>query len=196
LSGIALGDSTVAAYAGGDAVMSFITTSINKESMAVPGQTIAQQTAVYAASSYGYNSKWSVIQVGLNDLDPAEAASVAIARLQSLVDAVRARSPASAKVLIAKMTPCRARLITVYGGVNGPIAYQKWLDMNEAITGGGATPITNVDARISAHEPLLNDGSGNLAAPYDTGDNIHENNAGRIIIAQAWTDALTTLGVL
>ena len=194
-SGFALGDSTVAAYLGQNAVIDYVGTAKQKRTLAVPGQTIAQQLLVWESAQFKESADWVVIQVGLNDLDPAEAASVAIARLQTVVTSVRRYSPSTCKVLIAQMTPCRARLIGLYGGVNGPIAYQKWLDMNDAIAGNGATPITGVDGRVTAHVALLNDGSGNLAAAYDI-DTIHENNAGREIIGQAWEDALTALGVL
>jgi lysophospholipase L1-like esterase len=175
--------------------MSYITSIYNKISLATTGHTIAQQRAVFESTPFSPSVPWLIMQVGLNDLDPAEAASVAIARLQGLVTSAQAILPPASKVFVAQMTPCKARLITIYGAVNGPIAYQKWFDMNTAIAGGGATPITGADGAITAHVALLNDGSGNLAAAYDLGDGIHENNDGRQIIATAWTDALTAAGV-
>lgn len=195
VSGIAIGDSTIAAYLGQNEVMFYVPTSLNKHTQAVPNDTIQGQARDFGLSSYALTARWAVVQVGLNNLNPAEATATTIARLQTLVTNARARLPASSKLLVSKMTPCRAQLISLYGGVNGPLAYQKWLDMNEAIAGGGATPITGADARITAHEPLLNDGSGNLAAAYAS-DSIHPNNAGRAIVGQAWTDALNLLGVL
>lgn len=196
---VAIGDSTVAAYLGHNAVISHSATAKTKIEAAVSGDTIAQQRTRWEASGAAPLAAWVVIQVGLNDLDPAESAATAIARLQGLVDQVRSDVPTQCKVLVSKMIPCRARLINIYGAINGQISYQKWLDMNEAIAGGGAHPITGVDGRVTAHEPLLNDGAGNLAAAYEIVgifDGIHENNAGRIIIADAWDDALTALGVL
>lgn len=174
---------------------SFIDSAHNSVILADPADTIAQQKTAWQAAPGKSLAIWVVVQVGLNDLDPAEAASVAIARLQDLVDTVQADVPDSTGVFIAKMIPCRARLIVLYGATNGLIAYQKWLDMNESIAGGGPTPITNVDGRIAAHEPLMNDGAGNLKPEYDTGDGIHPNNAGRAVNAQAWEDALVAAGV-
>lgn len=132
------------------------------------------------------------MQVGLNDLAPTEAASVAVTRLQVLVNSIADDAP-NARIVVATMTPCRARLIAVYGGTNGEKAYQKWLSMNDAIAGIGGGPITGVDARVTSHTDSLNDGSGNLAAAYDTGDGIHENNAAREIIAAAWQVAIDAL---
>lgn len=192
----ALGDSTIAAYQGGANLMTLLTSARTKNTVAVPGHTIAQQrTAFNALAAPRDAAGWAIIQVGLNDLAPAEAASVAIARLQTLVNDVRAALGRWTPVLVGQMIPCRQRLINLYGATNGPTAYQKWLDMNDAIAGTGPTPITNVDGRITAHVPLMNDGNGNLKAEYDTGDGIHPNTAGRQVNADAWVAALTALDV-
>ena len=84
------------------------------------------------------------------------------------------------------MIPCKARLLSLYGATQGAVSYQKWLDLNESLAGLGPNPITGVDGRITAHEPLMNDGSGNLLAAYDLGDGIHPNAAGRQINADAY----------
>lgn len=193
---IAVGDSTIAAFDGNMDVPAFIRGAEGWQ-IAVPAETIAQQRTRWnaIADSTAYASDAVVVQIGLNDLDPAESAATALARLQLLIDDINADKLGDMQVLISQMLPCRARLITLYGGTNGPIAYQKWLDMNDAIAGNGGNAITGVDGRITAHVALLNDGAGNLAAAYDTGDGIHENNAGRRIIAQAWIDGLSAVGV-
>lgn len=193
---IVLGDSTVAAYAGTNAVTDYLSVPrLTVNNLAVPGHTITQQQTVWSAFEAKDQARAVIVQVGLNDLDPAETAAAAIARLQGLVDTVRSRILSGAAILAATMTPCRQRLIDVYGAVNGPVSYQKWLDINTALSGGGATPITGVDGRITAHTAALNDGSGNLAAAYNTGDNIHENNAGRRIVGNAYAPALIAVGV-
>lgn len=191
----AMGDSTVATYNGQREVTSYIA-EIDDLVFAVPAQTIAQQRARWNAMSDRSQFDSVVIQVGLNDLAPGESAATALARLQAFVDDVVALRPANCPLLIGQMTPCRQRLINIYGGTGGPVAYQKWLDMNDAIAGIGPNAITGADGRITAHVSLLDDGSGNLAPAYDTGDGIHENNAGRQIIAEAWEDALVAAGVL
>lgn len=193
---IMLGDSTIAAYLGTTAVLDYVGTSLTKTSLADEGDTINEQRLVFAASAFRDDARWVCFQIGLNDLDPAEAASVAIARMQTLVDTVRiCTRPRTLKVM-SLMDPCRARMIALYGPVNGEIAYQKWTTMNEAYAGLGPTPVTGVDVRVTAHVPLMSDGSGNLLPIYDTGDGIHPNNAGRAVNGQAITNALTAAGVL
>jgi hypothetical protein len=165
-------------------------------SIAVPGNTIAQQKTAYLATSNRATFDYTIVQVGLNDLNPAEAASVAIARLQDLIDTINSNKKTGSLVIVSTMTPAKQRLIDVYGATNGAISYQKWLDMNAAIKGEGATPITGASLRISNHTTYLNDGAGNLDAAYDLGDHIHENNAARQIIAHLWRDGLAQLGIL
>lgn len=197
-SAYAIGDSNVAAYLGQDAILDFITSAYTKITAAIPSQTIAQQHATWLnlQKTVPGTVMWAVIQVGLNDLDPVEpSAAPALARLQLLVDEVKYDAGYSRPVLVAKMTPCRARLISLFGATQGAVAYQKWLDMNDGIAGLGANAITGVDGRVTAHEALLNDGNGNLDKGYDMGDGIHTTNAARAINAQAWEDALTALGV-
>lgn len=191
---LAIGDSTVAPYGGyGGVLDSFVQTPFTKANIAVPGDTINGQQTKFLNNPARRTAAWVVIQVGLNDLSGSSTAAK-IAQLQDLVDTVRSETPAGCRILISKMIPCRARLINLYGEVNGPIAHQRWLDMNDAIAGNGSAPIAGVDGRVTAHEPLLNDGAGNLAAAYDSGDGIHENNAGRQIVGQSWMDALELLG--
>lgn len=191
----AMGDSTIAAYAGGTAIMDLISSQRTEIDLSDPGDTIAQQKALWVGQTITESEVgWVVMQIGLNDLDPAEAASAAIARLQDLADTIKA-GIGGRVLLIGQMVPCRQRMINIHGPVDGETAYQKWLDMNEAIAGAGATPITGVDGRITAHVPLMNDGSGNLKAEYDTGDGIHPNTAGRQVIADAWEAAINAAGM-
>jgi lysophospholipase L1-like esterase len=188
--GAALGDSTVAAYNGSNAITDYFTTPQTLAMLAVPAHTIVQQKTQWTGFANKARTKWAVVQVGLNDLVPAEAASVAIARLQDLVTTIKQQSSLKTKVLIAKMTPARQRMIDLYGATDGLVAYQKWLDMNAAIAGTGPTPIAGVAGRITTHTDDMNDGAGNLAAAYDTGDHVHPNNAGRQIDGLAWNAGL------
>jgi hypothetical protein len=182
-----IGDSTIASYLGTSAIFDFFNFNGTLTSVATAGDTIAQQKTKWDALSSGTKlaMNYVFIQVGLNDLNPAETASVAMARYQTLVDKVILDAP-NAVIVLGTMTPCRQRLINVYGAVDGVTAYNKWLAMNQAIQGGGAFPINGADKIAYSHTASLNDGSGNLAVAYDTGDGIHENNAGRLIIANSW----------
>lgn len=192
-----LGDSTVATYRGGTQLIDLIGTTRTKVQVAVPGDTIAGQKNKWQMLTVNPALVgWVIIQIGLNDLDPTVATATTIAALQDLVNTVRATIGAGKPLLISQMTPCRSRLIFVYGSTNGPLAYQKWLDINTAIAGGGSTPITGVDARITAHVAQMNDGTGNLLPQYDTGDGIHPTTMGRQLAANAWVGGLASLSLV
>lgn len=196
-----LGDSTVATYssASGVPVASLLRSAADSrniafKSLAIGGATTAEQETNWDAFSEKGDLRWIMIQVGLNDIDPAEAAAPAIARIQDLVDAVNADKPAGAKVYIGTMIPCYARMITRYGaGAPADASYAKWQAMNEAIRGEGSTPITGVDGRVSSHTTDMDGGAGYLDAAYDSGDGIHPNNAGRQVIASAWLEVIDPL---
>jgi lysophospholipase L1-like esterase len=167
-------------------------------STAAPSHTIVQQQSVWTntlLSTIKKSARFVVIRVGLNDLGPPESAATALGRYQTLVNTVAADAP-QARIYTATMTPCKARLITLLGAIAGATAYQKWLDMNEAISGGGGIPITGMYGVITAHTDQLNDGAGNLVAAYDEGDGIHPKNAGRRIIALRYIDKLSIDGTL
>lgn len=192
--GYALGDSTVAAYLGQPSLISLVSTIRTPVNIATPGDIISGQKSRWQALTIDTSLVgWVVVQIGLNDLSPGESANVAISRLQDLILTVRASIGSRRKLLVSNMLPARQRLIDLYGDTNGPISQQKWVDINAAIAGAGPSPITGVDYRIVSHVPLLDDGSGNLAAAYDTGDHIHPNAAGRKIMADAWKTALVAL---
>lgn len=203
-NGCVLGDSVIASYdvASGVPTASLLRAAVDSRnsalaSLAIGGATIAQQTTNWNAFTGKADLRWVMIEVGLNDIDPAVATATSIAALQSLVNAVNASKPAGCKVFIATMTPAYARMITRYGaGAPALASLAKWNDMNTAIMNGGGTPITGVDGRINAHTIAMDDGAGNLAAAYDGGDGIHPNNAGRQIIAIAWNSLLRSEGLL
>lgn len=193
----ALGDSTVANNGVNQpAILSLLASGRIKNYLAVPGHTIAQQKTVWVGTTVvAADVGWVIVQIGLNDLAPAEAASVAIARLQDLINTVRATIGPTKTLLISQMIPCRQRLINIYGAVDGVTSQQKWVDMNAAIAGTGPTPITGVDGRITSHVALMGDGAGNLKSIYDTGDAIHPNTAGRTVNAAAWLSGLRSINV-
>ena len=184
------GDSTVAAYLGYNSVSSYLSTPLTVHDIAVPGDTIADQKADFDALPYLDYARFNkvVVQIGLNDVSAASASSK-ITALQGYVDDIRAKIQPQSKITISKMTPAKQRWIDLFGSTDGATAQTCWTDINEAIAGNGATPITNVDYRASNHATLLDDGAGNLAAAYDHGDHIHENNAGRQIVAASWQAA-------
>ena len=186
-----IGDSTVAAFAGGAAIYDLLGTIRLDQDLSVAGNNISQQTTAWNTTTivdniFGYVT----VQIGLNDMAPAEAATVALARLQLLIDTIRTDIGADRKIIICQMTPARQRWIDLYGGVDGLTAQQKWEDMNEAIMGLGANPITDTDYQVDAHVALMGDELFNLLPEYDTGDGIHPNTAGRQVNADAMIDVI------
>ena len=191
LRAYALGNSTVGPYSGQPSIISLLTTSNTKVNVAVAGDTIAQQKADWNSLSVNsLGTAWVVLQVGLNDLNPSVGTTASkIAEIQDLVDTIKA-DIGSKPLYVAKMLPCKQRLVDVYGA-NAALSQQRWVDMNEAIAGNGSSPITGVQGRIVSHVPLMDDGLGNLKSVYDLGDGIHPNTAGRQIMATAWEEFTT-----
>lgn len=202
-NGVLLGDSTVATYSGLNPISTYLLTPADTLAGttitvdAVSGNTIAQQQAAWTADANKATYDWIAIMVGLNDLlTPAETAATVIGRYQTFINTINAGKKSGAIIIASTMTPDRQYLINNLGGTNGPLAYQKWLDINTAIMGGGGTPITGIDYRVNNHTTALNDGAGNMAQAYDNGDYIHENNAGRAVVASEWRSVLNSAGFL
>lgn len=201
--GLIIGNSTITAYLGYTEVGVYVFTTADTAAgstyfnQAVPGHTISDQLTVYRADGNKSTYDWIIVEIGLNDLSISNSAATTLGAYQRLIDTIRLYSKAGAKILVSAMTPCRQRLDTLYGGTNGPLSYQKWIDMNYAIMGGGSNKITGVDYRINDHVAKLSDGDGRLLWYYEgPGDHIHENNAGRQVIGLTWRKALNDLGFL
>jgi len=200
--GAILGNSTIATYSCGLGIENFLMTTADSAlgttitNLAVPGHTIAQQMAVWQADANKATYDWIIVEVGLNNLDYTVSAATSLADYQVLIDTINAQKKSTATVIVSAMTPDRQRLIDIWGSTNGNIAYQKWITMNNAIMGGQPYRITGVNYRVNEHIPYLSDTAGNLLEQFDCGDHVHENNAGRKIIAAAWRKKLASLGYL
>jgi len=183
-----LGNSTVADNGAGQPSVASLLNDASEysiQSMAVPGATISGQETSWGTYSalMRHTRQYTFIEVGLNDLsNDGEAFSTVAGRYQSLVNTVRADVGADRKIILCTMTPANAVL--------SDNAYTKWLQLNEAIMGGGASAITGADYRLNSHTATLNDGSGNLKAEYDSGDGIHPNESGRQVIADTYETIL------
>jgi hypothetical protein len=161
-------------------------------SLARPSDTLANQTTAYNASIYpGLSSiKAVIIEAGINNVNAGSPAATVISDYQTFVNLAHSKNP-SAKVVCTKLTPDKQYSDTLSTGY-----YTVWQTVNTAITGGGGTPITGCDAVVSTPSDTLNDGAGNLAAAYDSGDHIHPNYDGRQILGTGWYTALHTLGLI
>lgn len=186
-SGVLLGDSTTAAYLTFSAVDVFLENAgglAGIANLAVPGHTIAQQKTAWTNDANKATYDWIIVRVGLNDL--GSASSAVITALQDLVDTINSGKKSGAVVIICALTSSRASI--------GETKYVKWLAVNEAIMGGGSTPITGVNYRIDAYNDVIGDANDNLKTLYDYGDHIHMNNPGRIIIAGEYKAILKKAG--
>ena len=185
IKGVFLGDSVMATAHDGEQTASFLPHSI--DSLAVPGDEIHEQLADW--NSYGEQGTidYVYIQVGLNDLD--DATTTIIANLQNLIDVVRGDISSSAKIIVGLMTPSKDRDIALFGAG----ADTRHLEVNEAIKGNGANPITGADAIVEDHYDAMSDGSDNLLTLYDYGDDVHPNNQGRSVNAYYIDKAVQSL---
>ncbi len=178
------GDSTIGAYMGQNAVASYSTCSGTKSDISNPGDTIAQQVTKFNAlsTSIKTNANYVLVQIGLNDLNPAVTLQSTITELQNYINLIKTNCP-SAKIIIGQLLPCKQRLINYYGATNGINSFNKWFAINEFIEKEFIININNVS---KLHTSILSDGSYNLNSIFDTGDGIHENNEGRKIIAYSF----------
>lgn len=192
--GKAIGDSTIAPGTGKTkGVPDWVLTGaeINAgyvfRNQAVGGHTINSQLTVWRNDPNKLEYDYIVIQVGLNDLNGSNP-QTPITNYQNLVNEVRSGIKSTAKIIVCCMLPCRQRFIDL-NIVNGQT---NWEALNNAIM----TTITNVDARVDSHLAILDDGTSNLKAMYDSGDHIHENDEGAKVIANAWRIKLVEMGLL
>lgn len=203
----ALGDSTVAAgkitsglLADTRPVSGFIfDAEFGVADVSKIGDKIADQKTLWTAIADKTKLEAVLIQIGLNDVKTyiggnTKTSAQVIADLQDLVATVRAAAPAGCKIYVCGLTPCK---VWLDAATNPAAAYAGWQAVNEAIAGSGSTPITGVDGRITSHVATLDDGSGNLAAAFNTaGDGVHPNNWGRWQVAQAWRAQLVADGLI
>ena len=119
------------------------------------------------------------VNVGINNIIPDTLAQMLV-KYQDLIDTIRADTSPACKIVGVTMIPM------AYG------AYPEWIGLNAAILDG---TITGLDATINTAATALNSGTNTLAAAYDSGDTVHPNQAGRIILAGLYDAKLTELGL-
>jgi len=186
-----IGDSIIDGILGAVKVSSLLNATGTKTDIAHQGDDINDQLILWNALSGAVQSAmdYVFIQVGLNDTDYTEAASVAMTRYQGLVDQIRLDTT-DCIIVTGAMTPARQVFINADGAVNGAIAWQKVLDMNESIMGGGGFPITDTDLVTDTHFHYLRTSVDNLRLKYDVGDFIHPTTKAKKIIAHSWLSVI------
>ena len=163
--------------------------------LAVTGHNIVQQQGVWESDPDKATYDWVFVQVGLNDLNPSgQGTADVIERYQTLIDTINAQKKTGAVVLAGTMIPIYAGL-----GISYPTAQDSaqamWQGLNDAILDG---TITGIDYTCSTHTFLLGRPSDRryLADEYDSGDGVHEIDAGRELIAEEWRRTLNEAGFL
>lgn len=174
------GDSTVGyhlTYPSVGSLMNNIKYEISD--IATSGDTISAQVTKWGSVPNKSQIKAVFVEIGLNDL--ALTTSALITAYQNYVNQIRTDIGVSGKIIGCTMIPCNRS------------SDQQWIDLNQAILGGGATPITGLDSTIDTVNTALNNGSNGLAVAYDSGDALHENTAGRQIISNLYDSKLNEL---
>jgi GDSL-like lipase/acylhydrolase family protein len=182
--GVLIGDSLLSIYVGGlPMVGSYIYTLAESRtrrgivSMADAGFRLDQLLTTWQLRAQRGRSdvSWIIIQAGINDIVANVGSAMALSRLQTLITDIRTNNP-GATLFVSPLVPCRAAITAGQ--------YTDWLAFNAGITGltGTFTKLPDWTA--------MNDGSGNLAAAYNSGDGIHTNLAGRIYQAAQFRAAV------
>ena len=165
-------------------------------SIACASETIQQQITRWSAIVDKSKIAAVVIYVGFNNINgSAESASTVLGRIQTLINTIASDRP-TAKIILCQLHPCKTWVATTP-------KYQVWQDVNSGINGGTGinttvTPITGAHAIVTSHVATLNNGSDDLAYPnyaIASGD-VHPNDWGRIVIANAVRTAMQGLSLL
>jgi hypothetical protein len=200
LTAIVSGDSTVADNGGGQpAIATFLPDLSVIASIATPGDNIAGQRGKFAALSTAVqqSARVFILQLLLNEMDPAVPAAVTLAAFQSYIDFARSRLSPQCLIVVGTMVPAGNRWAFFSADPAVIAARQaKWEAMNKAIAGFGPNAIVGVDARVTAHTRQMARPIGYLASELDSGDGIHPTSFGRRINAACWRSVLAAQGLL
>lgn len=190
-----MGDSTIAPYVGQKGVAEYME-ELNKcdelsfKDISYPGDKIASQRLAWLKMWNKDKVDYIFIQVGLNDLYFGNKNEKILSDYQSMINTIRETANPGIKIYIATMVPTKSFWVNKFGETKGKVSYEKWVMLNDAIMGKGESAIKGVDGRINIHTGELSDENSSLREEYDTGDRIHENNEGRKIIAQAYSQTI------
>jgi hypothetical protein len=196
--GMLLGDSLLATYSGYSQVSDFILTTADTQlgstitTDAWPADTIANQSATFLADTAHNTYDWIGIEIGFNDA--ADSAATIIGKYQTFVNLVNTHKKADCLVFLVATQHNKSGLVRMYGSEGGNARYNTLVSLNQAVMGGGSTPITAVSYRMDSHLGYLEDENGNLRTEYDPGDNIHSLDPGRKCQAQEMRKMLVQMG--
>lgn len=175
--GLLLGDGITASMASTEATYLQNNHNSYVVSIAVDGNTIANQLTAWRASSQrgDVTINWIYVNAGMEDIIQGADAITTVANMGSLLADIHASNP-GAKVIVETLFPARTRLEQVVD----PPRYPVWVKVNEELKAQFA-------ADSSLADPL-NDGTDALKLQYDSGNKITPNEVGDGIVASRMGD--------
>lgn len=168
---IALGDSITSGYAG--ALSSALGSSYTTLNYGVGGQNSTSIKARWETYRTMYDVASVAILAGYHDVNSGATSSAVLANLTAMYDEAIADG--------TQVVPCT---LTPVAGVAG-WTVAKTTVLEEVNTGIRDYCTLHSITCVDLHASALNDGAGNLAAIYDSGDHLHPNAAGQTLIANA-----------
>jgi hypothetical protein len=201
--GLLIGNSITASYGGANGIDYYLLTDSDRligttvYNQAVPGSGITAQMDIFNNDTNKSKYDWIIVMESFHDWDTTQPSSVLIAKYQTMINTINAAKKPSAALIASTQTPSKDYWIGAYGSTIGTIINDQILDLNTAIMGGGATPITGISFRAYKHTNILDDGAGYLSNIYSgLGDGIHVNNLGKVVIASSYRETLNNIGFM
>ena len=201
-SGVILGDSTVADWAGNTAMSTLILTTEDTNrgdtvtGDANAGDTIDDQLIAWNADINKSNYDWIYVQIGHNDITDVATYSSIKVEYQGLINQINADRKEGSVLIIGVLTPAYSRYETLFGvGTNADLAQANHNALNADIVSNEF----GADYVLNSYRYLLGESSNRdiLASAYNgSGDGIHPNDAGRQINADELRVLLNNIGFL
>jgi len=152
-----------------------------------PSSNIAYMQTLWAAltAEEKLSFDYLMLEVGHNDF--SATASVVVNKIQALINDLYATKKPSCKIIVDQLTQMKGTIDHDVAPGNPTYAAQllaAWYEINNCIAGTGSLTLNHVDAVITEHIPLLDDGTGMLKSIYYTApDYAHPLRAAKDIIA-------------
>lgn len=189
---IIIGDSTI----DGSTYADDVATYLNADSeyiindVSTWGNNISQQKTAYSALSAAIKRDvdYVFVQIGLNDVRTnGETYSTPYVSYLDLITTIQAAGGPRTKIVGS----CVLKIKGATDVGDDPLAWSKLTALNADIL---AKNFTGMDLSTNVASETLSDSNGYLLAMYelfDPQDHVHENNAGRQIIADSWEILIT-----
>lgn len=195
------GDSTIADQFNGVNIKKLFYSTGTITNIAVPGNTIEQQfiSFIKLNKSVKLNADFVILQVGLNNIEAIMANDGTIEStkniMQMYINKIKLDCP-KAKIIVSAILPANKRWDVIFKDQSFK-AKLIWKQINSIFP-----KLDNIDAFVDDHINIISDGNNNLDPTYEAinpynndPDHIHENNAGRKVIAYYWLLELKKLEI-